>query len=395
MNYWSTTLGVPADKLNVGFAAFGVAFRLANANDNGVGAPTSIVAPEEGCYTGQPGVWSYYETCAYIEGGMTERIPGQSVPYTVTEDHWVGYDDFLSVDAKTAHIATRGYGGAFVWALDLDDYNGGYCLDGTFPFTRYLKSRLPVAAPGPTIIFNPSTPAPPVAAPRATNMAAPATTVAPTTTTTTPTTTTTTPTTTTTTPTTTTTTPTTTTPTTTTTSTTTTTTTTPTTTTTTTTTTPTTTTTTPTTTTTTPTTSTTSTTTTTTTPTTTTTSTTTTTTTTPTTTTTTPTTTTTTPTTTTTTPTTTTTTPTTTTTTPTTTTTTPTTTTTTSTTTKKATTTTSSGSGTGDVCKSVSGIHANPGDPTTFYNCDHGRATLQKCPSGLVFKTSCHCCDRP
>ncbi|KAJ0037000.1 hypothetical protein NQD34_005677 [Periophthalmus magnuspinnatus] len=99
MNYWSTTLGVPADKLNVGFAAFGVAFRLANANTNGVDAATSTLAPEEGCYTGQPGVWSYYETCIYIVGGATRRIPSQSVPYTVTEGHWVGYDDRLSINA--------------------------------------------------------------------------------------------------------------------------------------------------------------------------------------------------------------------------------------------------------------------------------------------------------
>ncbi|KAK7915800.1 hypothetical protein WMY93_011561 [Mugilogobius chulae] len=55
----------------------------------------------------------------------------------------------------------------------------------------------------------------------------------------------------------------------------------------------------------------------------------------------------------------------------------------------------STGSSTGDVCNGQPGVHPNPKDNTTYYNCDHGKATLMPCSPGLVFKTSCSCCGYP
>ncbi|XP_020785247.2 acidic mammalian chitinase-like [Boleophthalmus pectinirostris] len=218
MNYWRSK-GVPADKLNMGFAAFGVAFRLANPNNNGVGAATSTNAPEEGCYGSVPGIWSYYENCIYRQGGTEHWIQEQSVPYAVTQGHWVGYDNTSSIDAKTSHIITNGYGGAVVWSVDLDDYTGQFCGEGTFPFIKYLQSKLPATTTTTT-------------------------TTAPTTTTTT-------------------------------------------------------------------------------------------------------------------------------------------------------TTSSNGGGGGGNVCNGKTGHHPNPEDNTTYYNCDHGTGTLQKCPAGLIFCDSCKCCNHP
>uniref|UniRef100_A0AAV2M023 Uncharacterized protein n=1 Tax=Knipowitschia caucasica TaxID=637954 RepID=A0AAV2M023_KNICA len=72
----------------MGFGAYGVAFRLADPTVSGPGAATSGTA-EEGCYGGTPGIWSYYETCLYTQGGDLEWISDQSVPYAVTDGHWV------------------------------------------------------------------------------------------------------------------------------------------------------------------------------------------------------------------------------------------------------------------------------------------------------------------
>ncbi|KAK7915802.1 hypothetical protein WMY93_011563 [Mugilogobius chulae] len=140
MKHW-VGLNVPAAKLNMGFAAFGVAYTLTDPNVSGVGAATNGSA-EEGCYGGKRGIWSYYETCLYIQGGSLQWISEQSVPYAVTEGQWVGYDNNDSIDAKVADIASNGYGGAFVWALDLDDYTGQFCKAGINPFINHLKSKL-------------------------------------------------------------------------------------------------------------------------------------------------------------------------------------------------------------------------------------------------------------
>ncbi|XP_020785514.2 acidic mammalian chitinase-like [Boleophthalmus pectinirostris] len=141
---WKTQGGaaLPANKLNMGIAAFGIAFRLVDPNTDIVGAPTSTVPPEEGCYTAQQGFWSYYETCLYRQGVAEKWIPSQSVPYAVTQGQWVGYDNTDSLDAKVAHIKSNGYGGVCVWAVDLDDYTGQFCRNGTNPFITYLKSIL-------------------------------------------------------------------------------------------------------------------------------------------------------------------------------------------------------------------------------------------------------------
>ncbi|XP_020785250.2 acidic mammalian chitinase-like [Boleophthalmus pectinirostris] len=141
MAYWKN-LGAPKNKLNMAFAAYGVAFTLTDPSNSGVGAPASGPA-EPGCYGGTAGIWSYYEICLYIKGGDLRWIPEQSVPYTVTEGQWVGYDNTTSIDAKVKHIVDNGYGGACVWALDLDDYTGQFCQIGSNPFISHLKSKLP------------------------------------------------------------------------------------------------------------------------------------------------------------------------------------------------------------------------------------------------------------
>uniref|UniRef100_A0A3B4TH43 chitinase n=1 Tax=Seriola dumerili TaxID=41447 RepID=A0A3B4TH43_SERDU len=41
------------------------------------------------------------------------------------------------------------------------------------------------------------------------------------------------------------------------------------------------------------------------------------------------------------------------------------------------------------------GLHANPNDRNSFYNCAHGRTYIQYCATNLVFNPTCLCCDYP
>nr|XP_046254098.1 acidic mammalian chitinase-like [Scatophagus argus] len=144
MMYWRDQ-GTPAQKLNLGLAAYGRAFTLSSASATGnVGTPASGPG-EDGCYTGVEGFWASYETCLYLEDVTIKMIPDQKVPYAVTEDQWVGFDNKDSLNAKVNYLIANNFGGAFVWSLDLDDFHGQFCKQGNYSFLSHLHSLL---APG-------------------------------------------------------------------------------------------------------------------------------------------------------------------------------------------------------------------------------------------------------
>lgn len=58
MRYWRDK-GTPAEKLNMGFAAYGRTFQL-STQSSGVGAPSGGPA-QSGAFTKEAGFWSYYE----------------------------------------------------------------------------------------------------------------------------------------------------------------------------------------------------------------------------------------------------------------------------------------------------------------------------------------------
>ena len=59
MNYWKDN-GAPAEKLIVGFPAYGHTFLLSNPSNTDIGAPTSGAGPA-GPYTKEAGFWAYDE----------------------------------------------------------------------------------------------------------------------------------------------------------------------------------------------------------------------------------------------------------------------------------------------------------------------------------------------
>ncbi|KAM9351014.1 chitinase-3-like protein 1 [Symphorus nematophorus] len=97
MQYWREQ-GAPTEKLIMGVALYGRAFDLASASSN-VGAPANGPG-EDGCYTGEDGFWASYETCLYVDNATIKLIPDQKVPYAITENQWVGFDNKESLDTK-------------------------------------------------------------------------------------------------------------------------------------------------------------------------------------------------------------------------------------------------------------------------------------------------------
>ncbi|CAG6021737.1 unnamed protein product, partial [Menidia menidia] len=139
MRYWRDN-GTPAEKLNMGFATYGRAFRLSTQSSQ-VGAPFSGAATP-GPFTQEAGFWSYYEICTFLEGATVQLIQDQKVPYATKQNEWVGYDNKESFNTKVRYLKDNSFGGAFIWALDLDDFSGQFCGQGSYALISYLRSQL-------------------------------------------------------------------------------------------------------------------------------------------------------------------------------------------------------------------------------------------------------------
>ncbi|NP_956740.1 chitinase, acidic.4 precursor [Danio rerio] len=142
MTYWRDQ-GAPVEKLRMGFAAYGRTFCLSSAV-NGLGAPVSGPA-SAGTYTREAGYWSYYEICTFLQRASVEQIADQKVPYATEGLNWVGFDDQKSYETKVDYLKEKGFGGAFVWSLDLDDFSGQFCGQGKYPLIGHLHTLLNIS----------------------------------------------------------------------------------------------------------------------------------------------------------------------------------------------------------------------------------------------------------
>ncbi|XP_070965110.1 acidic mammalian chitinase-like [Oncorhynchus clarkii lewisi] len=144
MKYWRDN-GTPVEKLNMGFATYGRTFRL-TSSDTSVGAPASGPA-SAGPYTREAGFWAYYEICTFINGATVEMIADQMVPYAYRGNEWVGFDSRQSFETKVRYMKDNRFGGAFVWALDLDDFANQFCAEGNHPLLGHLRKLLDIVLP--------------------------------------------------------------------------------------------------------------------------------------------------------------------------------------------------------------------------------------------------------
>ncbi|XP_063446433.1 acidic mammalian chitinase-like [Mytilus trossulus] len=132
--------GAPKEKLIMGFPTYGRSFTLSNTMNTGLGAP-SIGRGTAGPYTRESSVLAYYEICSKIqtENWTEVWLEKQQVPYAYHGNQWVGFDNLRSIEIKVNYIIANDLGGAMVWAIDLDDFNG-ICGNGAYPLTSKMKN---------------------------------------------------------------------------------------------------------------------------------------------------------------------------------------------------------------------------------------------------------------
>ncbi|KAA0706903.1 Acidic mammalian chitinase [Triplophysa tibetana] len=164
MTYWRDQ-GAPVEKLRMGFATYGKTFSLTSAV-NDVGAPADGSA-SAGTYTREAGFWSYYEICTFLKGATTQWIDDQKVPYATKGNEWVGFDNKMSYETKVQYLKDKKFGGAFVWALDLDDFTGQFCEEGKSPLISHLRQLLNISTLHPIPPF--SSPESPLVTPNTTH----------------------------------------------------------------------------------------------------------------------------------------------------------------------------------------------------------------------------------
>ena len=140
VRYWIQQ-GAPRDKLVLGVPSYGRSFTLADAGNNGLGAPTTGPGAA-GPYTKEAGMLGFNEICVDLgQGGWTViRDPQQQVPYAFKGNQWVGYDDASCVGKKAEYIKQMGFAGAMLWSVETDDFRG--TCGQKYPLLNALNSVL-------------------------------------------------------------------------------------------------------------------------------------------------------------------------------------------------------------------------------------------------------------
>ncbi|VIO90599.1 Uncharacterized protein BM_BM8301 [Brugia malayi] len=106
-----------------------------------IGAPAS--RPSSASKTNPAGgTASYWEETVHQEGVGAYMVKG---------DQWYGYDNEETIRIKMKWLKEKGYGGAFIWALDFDDFTGKSCGKGPYPLLNAISSELEGESENPEI----------------------------------------------------------------------------------------------------------------------------------------------------------------------------------------------------------------------------------------------------
>ena len=144
---------MPKEKINIGTAAYGRGFTMPKfSEETGIYCPATGGMPA-GPYTRQDGIWSYLEILQAFNNASLVNLPGATpkewqrvvdgyymAPYAVNGPYWIGYDNVESIELKAKYANTIDVGGAMVFALDLDDFDGLY--GEKYPLTRAVRAVL-------------------------------------------------------------------------------------------------------------------------------------------------------------------------------------------------------------------------------------------------------------
>nr|AQZ26771.1 chitinase 3 [Tigriopus japonicus] len=145
MDYY-VQLGARKEQLLMGLAAYGRGFTLQNPAENGFYAP-AVAGCDPGYYTGTSGFWGFNEYCErmYVKGELDQwtEVRDENVvsPYIVRDSQWFSFEDIQSIEVKAQFIKDNGYGGAMVWSIDTDDFQG-FCSEKRFGLIQKVQDVL-------------------------------------------------------------------------------------------------------------------------------------------------------------------------------------------------------------------------------------------------------------
>ncbi|KAH9513667.1 Endochitinase 1 [Bulinus truncatus] len=141
IDYW-LDVGLSKDKLVVGIPTYAMTYTLADPAMHGIHSP-AVGGGKMGEFTKETGILAYYEICMnrMNKGWKSEWIEDQKVPFTYDGDQWAGYEDRRSITFKANNILKRGLAGAFVWSIEMDDFNG-VCGEGPYPLLSTITTIL-------------------------------------------------------------------------------------------------------------------------------------------------------------------------------------------------------------------------------------------------------------
>lgn len=115
-------------KLIVGVPFYGRSYTLGSRDNHALraGVKKWIGGGQPGPYTNESGILAYYEICPDVKSrNWTSEFDNiGKVPYAFFEDQWIGYEDERSMAIKMDYIREQGFGGAMIWAIDMDDFRG-------------------------------------------------------------------------------------------------------------------------------------------------------------------------------------------------------------------------------------------------------------------------------
>lgn len=134
--------GADPQKVNIGLVTYGRTFTLASASEHEVGSPTTGPG-NMGQYVPENGDMAYAELCQGIQQGSWQDYwdEPQAVPYAVKGDQWAGYENVKSLQAKIDYAKSKNIGGAMVWSLETDDFQGN-CGGSKFPIIHFIKNSI-------------------------------------------------------------------------------------------------------------------------------------------------------------------------------------------------------------------------------------------------------------